>query len=176
MTKGITTLLTQFKEAQRELRSRLEAEGETLLKESFKELFDKHKGLKVFVFVGSTPSFNDGEACEHRGESYIGDELYLKPYFDNSGKYWCDSWDDKEELDEFFVENIEDFNRGDVSGAALQPILVNRHCETLGQAFADIKDFEDAVEMVYHTNYQVVVQLEDDDSISLTHEEYDCGY
>lgn len=173
MTKGITGLLNQFKEAQRELRKRLEADGEKLLKESFKELFDKHQGLKVFAFIGSTPSFNDGEPCEHSGDSYIGEYYEFKT--GTYGSYWTNDWDNKEQLTELFVENSDEFEEDD-SADAVQPILVNRNCTTLKEAGSDVQDFEDAIEMVYGTNYQVIVRLEDDGTVSIEHDDYDCGY
>lgn len=174
MSKGITALLSRFKEAQRELRRRLEDEGEELLKESFKELFDKHQGLKVFAYIGYTPRFNDGEPCEHSDDSYIGSEYFYRQT--NWGTYWSNDWDDREYLTEVFVENYEDFDESEPPSEDNNPLLVNRNCTTLTQAASDVQDFEDAIEMVYGTNYQIIVRLEDDGSVSIDHDEYDRGY
>lgn len=174
MTKGISVLLNQFKEAQRELRKRLEAEGETLLMESFKEIFDKHQGLKVFAFLGSTPSFNDGEPCEHSGKSYVGAEFFYKQ--SSWGNYWNDDWDDRYYFTEVFLENYEDIDKSSPPSEENNPLLVNRDCTTLAQAASDVRDFEDAIEMVYGTNYKIIVRLESDGNVSLEQEEYDCGY
>lgn len=44
------------------------------LAEYLKPMFDKYENLDYIRFVGYTPSFNDGEPCEHR--SYIDLDEY----------------------------------------------------------------------------------------------------
>lgn len=174
MSQTITQLVQQYKESLRQLRKKLEQDGTGMLEEAFKEIFNKHQGLKVFAFLGSTPSFNDGEPCTHSSETYIGGEFYYKQA--SWGNYWQNDWDDRELLTEVFLENYEDIDESEPPSEGNTPLLVNRECKTLSQAFKDIQEFEEAVEMVYGTNYLIIVRLEEDGSVSIDHEEYDCGY
>lgn len=64
-------MLKKIKQQCEEFEARIEAEREKFLKELLEEL-NNNENIKFFMIKGWTPSFNDGEPCEHTTDVYIG--------------------------------------------------------------------------------------------------------
>lgn len=63
--------IKELKEQMRALQDKIKKEGKQALKETFKEIFDKHPVLESAEWVQYTPYFNDGDTCTFR----VGDIL-----------------------------------------------------------------------------------------------------
>ena len=68
------TLLEQFKNAREVYISLINEKKDEIISEILKDLSTKFPGLKQGSIVGYTPSFNDGDVCEHWSEVDISDE------------------------------------------------------------------------------------------------------
>lgn len=141
---------------------RKSAEGN--LSEIFKELFDKHQGLRKIVYQGYTPSFNDGEPCEHSSQGSVCN-VYWRTY--SFGPYL--SGDD-------LAEQYEDFFELDSDKETQHIEHSNIACVDLSAAEQDVNALTEVIDIVYGTNYQVLITLEDDGSVTIESDEYDCGY
>lgn len=153
-----------FRKKIAEFEDELRKSAETNLAEIFKELFDKHQGLRKIVYQGYTPSFNDGEPCEHSSQGSICNVRWRTYSY---GKYL--SGDDLHgQYEEFFeLESDEDTNY--VKHA-------NSECLDLGAAEQDVNTLSEIIDIVYYTNFVVYITLEDDGSVTVESDEYDCGY
>lgn len=167
---NIVELVENFKKVQTEMMKKLKADGQEELKIVFKDIFDKHIGLKKFAYLGYTPSFNDGDPCYHSGYSGVG--LFEKRTY-SGGSYWTSDCEDNSELESFLSEDGESCDETDGDD---EKISVNKDCATLRQASYDVAALEDIVELVYDTNYIIKVELEDDGSVSVDVDDYDCGH
>ena len=170
--KEILAKLEAAEKAYAEIKEQLKSESEVILAEVFKEVFNTHPGLKKFVFRGSTPSFNDGEPCVHSSESCAA-AWQIKKYFMNGETYVSYvSYGDLLEYDEI-VEFFDFAERDDGEEGATS---CNDDCKDLIAVEQQLLNLERLVDLVYETNYQVFVELNDDGSVSVGFEEYDCGY
>jgi hypothetical protein len=88
MTK-LGELITSMQSFKKEIQEK----GEVLIKETFKELFDKHPRLVAVGWTQYAPFFNDGEPCEFRV---------------NDLQYRLDDDKANERDDEDFLPSIED--------------------------------------------------------------------
>ena len=141
--------------------------AETSLADVFKEFFQRHEGMKKVLFIGYTPSFNDGEPCLNSSD--VANGLYSRQIRDDSYRIICDDYSHYKKYKQFFdlvvteeggiVSFANDQFKGDVAA-------MNTDLETIIQV----------IDMLYATNYEVKVSLRDDGSVELIHEEYDCGY
>ena len=162
----ILDLQKQRDEFERNLRET----AKTGLSDIFKEVFNKHQGLKAIVFQGYTPSFNDGEPCEHSSYVSVGQAHYQNSWR-NDGTFWLSSNDD---IDGY--ECYEDFFEVEYDKEARTFSSINSSCQTLKQAYEELSSLTEIVDMVYDTNFEVYIKLEDDGSVSITDNYYDCGY
>lgn len=153
-----------------EFERKLKQSAKDNLKEVFKELFDKHEGLRAVVFQGYTPSFNDGEPCEHSSSVSIGQASYRKSWR-NDGTHYLSSDDDIEGY-----ENYEEFFEVEYDEEEQTFSSINSNCKNMKEAYSDLQALAEIIDMVYHTNFEVFIKLEEDGSVSITDEEYDCGY
>lgn len=176
MQNNIVKMVQDFKAAQAAMMEKLKKDGEKELAVVFKDIFDRHPGLKAFAYVGYTMGFNDGEPCYHRGYSYVGD-FHLTEYTWGSEKgkmYWtADCYDETgwDELESHFLNDDADLDDADT------PLdFVNKGCATIEQAAKDVEELSDIVELVYETNYLIKVSLNDDGEVVVEYDDYDCGY
>lgn len=176
MKSNIVELVANFKKTQAEMMAKLKQDGEEELKVVFKDIFDKHPGLKAFAYVGWTMGFNDGEACYHQGYSYVGDfHLTERTWRSSKGeKYWtADCYDESgwSELESHFLgedADLEDINT---------PLdFVNKNCKTIDEASGEVEALSDIIELVYDTDYLIKVSLNEDGSVNVEHDYYECGY
>lgn len=104
----------------------------------------------MYIYVQAyTPSFNDGEPCEHRSyamDKYsIGEEEILKYEQDFFGKVTLED-----------IDNSVEWPEGEEFLAALDGV-------------------EEALEYKYGTDYQVLITLKDG-NVSFVRDHYDCGF
>lgn len=59
-------ILEQFKTAREVYLSLISVNSDDIIKEIIKDLGINYPGLTCGTIIGYTPSFNDGDACEHR--------------------------------------------------------------------------------------------------------------
>ncbi len=130
--------------------------GEKILKEAFKEIFDKHPEVESLRWQQWTPGFNDGSPCRFT----IGD-LMFRTY---DMKKIADG--EAEKPEETYYEdddNCYDTPWGDEYDAALK--------NDVKELSSNLSDAEDILLRVFDDNMQITVTRED-----ITAEEYDCGY
>ncbi len=172
MKSNIVELVENFKKVQSEMMAKLKADGQEELKVVFKDIFDKHPGLKKFAYLGYTPGFNDGDPCYHSGQSSVG--VFEKCYSNYSQQHYYSSDCENTELEEFLSEQGQSCDDTDADEEELTS--VNKDCATLQQASYDVAALEDIVELVYDTDYIIKVELNDDGSVSVDVDDYDCGH
>lgn len=154
-----------FRQKIAEFEAELRKSAETNLAEIFKELFDKHQGLRKIVYQGYTPSFNDGEPCEHSSQGSVCN-VHWKTY--PSGNKWLTGDDLHEQYEEFFeLESDEETN---------YVKHINSECLDLDAAEQDVATLSEIIDIVYYTNFVVYITLEDNGSVTVESDEYDCGY
>lgn len=154
-----------FRKQIKAFEEKLRKSAEGNLSEIFKELFDKHQGLRKIAYQGYTPSFNDGEPCEHRSR---GSVCNVRWYEFRDGRRWL-TGDDLAESCEDFFELESDKETQHIEHA-------NIACVDLSAAEQDVNALTEVIDIVYDTNYQVLITLEDDGSVTVESDEYDCGY
>lgn len=124
--------------------------AENVLKVLFKPLFDKNPDLNILGYVGTTPSFNDGEPCTHYGQFFTG-------------------------LDNDFLHETggfeEDFEYDEDEGTHL-----NSECINLDSVSEEGSAFENIIEDFYGTNYKIVVKRKENGEITVLQDYYDPGY
>ena len=158
----IKALLKQYEEVNAELNKQIAENGKQFLESVFQELFDQNEGLKLIYILGWTPGFNDGEPCTHSQESFVGDSHHVgylnREYYD---------FEERELFDEFGVELDEDDN-----------ILshINSECKTLDRVDKQVSTYEELVERVYNTNFEIKVYLNAEGKVVVDQDWYDCGY
>lgn len=83
----IMNILEQFKTAREVYLSLINEQADAIIKEIIKDLGIKYPGLTCGTIVGYTPSFNDGDVCEHYTMVEVRDmnEEALGEVFDQLG-------------------------------------------------------------------------------------------
>lgn len=165
MSNNIKELLKTFEEVNKELNAQIAANGKEFIKSVFQEIFDQHKGLKLIKIIGWTPGFNDGEPCTHSQETVVGKSHTWTYRGDPHISY---DFGDREMYEEFDVEFAED---GDTVLSH-----INSDCETLDAVASQVVVYEELVERVFDTNFDIEFRLEEDGSVSVSVDDYDCGY
>ena len=113
--------------------------------------------IQSIHIVGTTPSFNDGEPCEHSSDWGIGYN-----WLENYGmEHLLEDWFDLDEDDD--AEKIEEMMNVDIDA----PTEVNNFVSQVLDPY-----FEEKL----HTNYQVHIRFESNGTYILEEDEYDCGY
>lgn len=160
----INQLIDDYKRINDELNRKLQEHGTTFFVGLFQKLFDENQGLNKLAVVGWTPGFNDGEPCTHSSEVFVG--LTHRGY---SGRNYAD-YEDREDVTEFFVEEVND------DGEVEDGTNPNAECTTLKQVKEILESFEDIFERVYHTNFFIKVTRDEDGTVLVDVDDYDCGY
>lgn len=154
----------QFKAIQKEYADQLKSINEDFLKESIKEIGDKFGNFAVFI-QGYTPSFNDGEPCEHSSHYSLclgsRDSTYREGY-----KYFerddCEA-SENEEVAELLECDFDNFTS------------INSHLEGNEDFLEDIEILMKIVDEAYNTDFEVKLKFKDG-NITLEHDDYYCGY
>lgn len=157
----IKSLLKQYEEVNAELNKQISENGSNFIQALFQEVFDKHEGLNVVGIVGWTMGFNDGEACYHQQYTYTGE---MHEGWRKDGTFFADSVEESGDFSEEF-EFDEDTNTH-----------LNSQCTTLAQAKAEIEKYDEIIERVYDTNFRIVVTRNEDNTVNVDQDYYDCGY
>ena len=147
---NIKTLLKQYEEVNAELDKQIKENGTGFINTLFQEIFDQHEGLNVVAILGYTPSFNDGDPCSHSSYIYTGDN---NDFVDEIG-----SFEETFEYDEDTGEHL------------------NSKCTTLDKTYTQVSAYEEIIERIYDTNFQLIVTRNEDGSVNVSEDEYYCGY
>lgn len=150
----IKSLLKQYEQVNKELNKQIKENGNEFVEALFQEIFDQHEGLNFVLIRGYTPGFNDGEPCTHSQNTFVGANDY--------GKYL--DFEDYELYEEFGVEEGETENH------------VNKDCKTLKEAKAQIEAYDEIIERVFITNFDLKITKGEDDKVKVVEDEYWCGY
>lgn len=141
------------------------------LTELFKEVFAQNEGVKKFLFKGSTPSFNDEDPCVHHGGVGVGSIKVEKPHW-REGLYL--------RVDEYSEGQAEFFEVDETADCCPETLGehlgINKGCKDFKKLDQMLMSVEPLIENLYHTNYIIYVTLEDDGSVTVNQEYYDCGY
>jgi hypothetical protein len=145
--------------------------------EPFLEALAASGEVSIITVRGSTPSFNDGEPCEHGADFWVNVKQHAADEIDMND----DLEELFEELQDYRVYNRETRQYDEIPGA----IDTNRAlCAAKGHVYdTPSKEIMDAISAVifdsieedYGTNYFVTFTLEDG-KFKRYEGEYDCGY
>lgn len=150
----IKSLLKQYEQVNKELNKQIKENGNEFVEALFQEIFDQHEGLNFVMIRGYTPGFNDGEPCTHSQNTFVGANDY--------GSYL--DFEDYELYEEFGVEEGETENH------------VNKDCKTLKEAKAQIEAYDEIIERVFITNFDLKITKSEDGKVKVVEDEYWCGY
>ena len=155
----INSKFTEFKNIRKQYEDYRKNLNSQFLKSVIEELKVKYGDFAV-VFIGYTPSFNDGEPCVHRS-----DYLYPMRLVESKwGKYWNN---DERESAEDYADLFELDDETETS--------INTHLEGDEGFEDDLESLNDLLTEVYYTNYEVKIKVKGD-SILIEDEDYYCGY
>jgi len=174
---NIVEIVREFKRTQAELMKKMKDDGKNELAKVFKDIFDRHPGLKAFGFIGWTMGFNDGEACYHQGYVRVGRIHKHNRYRSDEVYYTTDFLDDsgEDEFKELFGFDEDEVVKKDYY--ITEPFrLINSDCATLESAEAELEELNDIVEMVFDTDYLIKVRLLENGGVDIEVDGYDCGY
>lgn len=160
----IKALLKQYEEVNAELNKQIRENGNAFMESVFQEIFDANEGLKLIYIIGWTPGFNDGEPCTHSQESFVGKSHTWTYRGEPTVSY---DFEDRELFDEFEVEH------GDNDEVVSH---INMECKTLDQVVKQVEVYDELIERVYETNFEIKVTLNDQGKVVIDVDEYDCGY
>lgn len=150
----IKSLLKQYEQVNKELNKQIKENGNEFVEALFQEIFDQHEGLNFVLIRGYTPGFNDGEPCTHSQNTFVGANDY--------GRYL--DFEDYELYEEFGVEEGETENH------------VNKDCKTLKEAKAQIEAYDEILERVFVTNFDLKITKGEDGKVKVVADDYWCGY
>ena len=155
----------------------IRSEGEDIIRDAAKEVFDSVEGLTKFFCRGYTPRPKNGEYRRHSSEIYLGNLSYS----------WCECDKNYRLSDDGGVEQEPDFFGVDFDCIDDQPTFNSaEECPKVEYANSGVVDrclanrkVEDMIclcEFVYVTNYKVFFTKRDDGSVDVVHEDCDYGY
>lgn len=158
----IKALLKQYKEANAELNKQIQQSGNEFIQQVFQEVFDQNEGLKFVYIIGWTPGFNDGDVCTHSQETYVG-----VAYHSSWAQRIIYDFEDRELFEDFGVKFDDNDN----------PIRhINSECKTLEQVIDQISAYDELIERVFNTNFELKVSLNDEGKVVVDQDWYYCGY
>lgn len=178
MSKNILAMIEEMNKQVAALKAQVVEQGTEGLAEIAKDVFDQINGLKKFVIVGYTPSFNDGEPCEH--SSFYGFGAYhWRENWQKDGTYYLngDEVAERAYFAEFF--DLEDFEFYESVDNPDTPIVYANSgvaANDFDKAYSLIGAMDDVCEMLFDTNYAIYFTLNDDGSVTVQQDDYDCGY
>lgn len=180
MMNQISQLLNQYQESARALREHLRQDGKRKLEEYLTEVFATHEGFNKAAIIGYTPSFNDGEPCEHSQEVYTGAVKRGIYTWRNNSPYISVDFSEREDegLTAFFVGEDEELPDDEdlVAMEAIVAKLPNLTCETIEEVEGILNGLEDVFRQVFETNFILKIEKGENGNVTIDVEEYDCGY
>ena len=160
-----------------DFKDEIRLQGDKILRDAAKEVFDEVEGLTKFFCRGYTPGFNDGEPCTHSSDGYWGNLGYSYCRYDN---VYCLTDDDG-------VEQEPDFFGAGFDCIYDQPRFNSaEECPKVEYANSGVADgvlatrkvgvMPQLCDVMCHTNYKVFFTKRDDGDVDVVYEDYDCGY
>lgn len=174
-------VLQHFQDSERALNEAIRENGDAFITALFQSIFDKHPAVLKVATVGQTPSFNDGDICEHSSDYFTG-EWHYSSWGKPGVKYY--DFEDNGTVEEFFTgESDEDEDDEDDESEAvvigLEAATEEDH-ETFRKQAAAAKGmmevYDTIFERIYGTNYIVTAKRLADGTIEVENDEYDPGY
>lgn len=174
---NILKLIADMNEQMAALKRNVIEQGKEGLAEVAKDVFNEVEGLKKFVILGYTPSFNDGEPCEHGSVYGFGDYHWTETY-KRDGTFYIDTDEvgEREEFAEFFELDGVDLYENTTNPQDSPIVYANSGVVEKDKAYNLIGALDDVCEMLYGTNYVVFFTLYEDGYVSVEQDEYECGY
>lgn len=187
MSKNILAMIEEMNKQVAVLKAQVVEQGTEGLAEIAKDVFNQVNGLKKFVIVGYTPSWNDGEPCEHCSLYGFGAYRWRESWpqgkrrdpLDCRRAYYLDGDEvaERESFAEFF--DLEDFEFYESADNPNTPIVYANSgvsANDFDKAYKLIGAMDDVCEMLLDTNYAIYFTLNEDGSVDVQHDDYDCGY
>lgn len=174
---NILKLIADMNEQMAALKRNVIEQGTQGLADIAKDVFSEVEGLKKFVVLGYTPGFNDGEPCEHSSIYGFGN-YHWRENWNKDGTYYLSSDEigEREEFAEFF--ELEGTDLYDETDAPFDNPIVYANSGVVEEdkAYKLIGALDDVCEMLYGTNYVVYFTLNEDGSVDVEQDDYDCGW
>lgn len=169
-----------------------EAGKEAVLEELFRRAFALAPGCRAATVVGYTPSFNDGDACEHGQVVFTGIQSQYsgERYWDWSDEIGNDrnaaifaaemtprEPDEDDEEDEDFDPDV-DLEHIDFSDEEEQQRIARCINDGVGRAeLQKVKDYlEDAEELLHkilYTNFFVAAKVDEEGNVTIETDDFD---
>ena len=169
--------LKSLQDALDDFKMELRSQGEGILRDAAKEVFDSVEGLAKFYCRGYTPSFNDGEPCTHSSDGYWGNLSYeWNRYYED---YRLSEDDGIEQEPDFFGSSLGCiYGQPTFDSAEECPKVeyVNSGVVDRDLATRKVGDMACLCDVVYDTNYKVFFTKCEDGSVDVVYEDYGCGY
>ena len=153
----------QFKEVKQQYEDFRKSVTTKFLKEVIKELGEKHGDFAIII-KGYTPSFNDGEPCEH-SSNYSLCVGYRKSSYCET--LWFNYDDCEATEDDSYIEFLE-INTESMTS-------INSKFEGSAEFLGDMSLLEDIVSEALYTNYEVKIKYKGGDTV-FEQDDYECGY
>lgn len=152
----------KFKTIREEYVAYMKTLNDDFIKQVIQELKTKYGDFAIVV-RGYTPTWNDGDSCEHHYDYSICNGAFASEsgcqYFYNDELY-ADEYEDYAELLEIDTVNMTSIN----SQYADNPTFST-----------DMRSLSELIDEIYTTNYEVKIKVKGDE-LTFDHDYYDCGY
>ena len=169
--------LKSLQDALDDFKMELRSQGEGILRDAAKEVFDSVEGLAKFYCQGDTPCFNDGEPCTHSSDGYWGNLRY--EWYRHYENYRLSDDGGVEQEPDFFDAGFDDiYDQPTFNSAEECPKVEYVKSGVVDQCLATrkVEDMARLCDVVYGTNYKVFFTKRDDGSVDVVHEDCDYGY
>lgn len=173
----IKSLLKQYREVDAKLSEAIRANGNEFIEGLFKDIFDQFPNIHKLCILGWTPYFNDGDACTHSSEVFVGAR---HKSWRNDGTFSYD-YEDYSVAEEFF-SGSEEFDEFEEDYADYLAALPEEHVndkatdDELDAASKMLSHYEDIIDRIYDTNFIVRAVRLPTGEISVSDEYYNPEY
>lgn len=169
MTTDIKSLLQRYEQVNKELNDALHENGQQFIESLFKDIFDRHPGVNRLCILGSTPYFNDGDACTHSAEYFSGAHSMY------SGKKYYD-YDEYSTACEFMTDGLnESDDDNEENELGLTPNTTDDN-KILKSAKAAMEAYDEIFTRQYDTNFIIKATRNEDGTVTVEDEYYNPEY
>ncbi len=151
------------------------------------KLFDDLPGLQIVFIEGTTPYFNDGEACEHSSEAhvYTSETRWFEAYNMKQYKAFPDG-QDSDSLETYHRKRTGQESYDDkpfVNDEAINKFLDEEMINQITEAEAAVVEnffndscIDDFLEQSYGTNWALEIRRDLDGKVEVRHHEIEPAY
>ena len=169
--------LKSLEDALDDFKMELRSQGEGILRDAAKEVFDSVEGLVKFYCDSYTPRSNDWKRYPRWSDAYWGNLSYSWCECDKNYRLSDDGGVEQEP--DFFDAGFDDiYDQPTFNSAEECPKVEYVNSGVVDQCLATrkVEDMARLCDVVYGTNYTAFFTKRDDGSVDVVHEYYDYVY